>query len=47
MRKIRGDENMSDSLTKHSNHDRIKQTMNGVFQKVVPGRHSIMPEVAK
>ena len=47
MRKIRGEDNFSDSLTKHSSQDRIKQTMDGVSQKAVPGRHKIMPEVAK
>ena len=47
VRKIRGEDNISDSLTKHSNQERIKQTMMGVLQKVVHGRHEIMPEVAK
>ena len=47
VRKIRGEDNISDSLTKHSNHERIKQTMMGVLQKVVRGPHEIMPEVAK
>ena len=47
VRKIRGEDNISDSLTKHSNPERIKQTMMGVLQKVVHGRHEIMPEVAK
>ena len=47
VRKIRGEDNISDSLTKHSNPERIRQTMMGVLQKVVRGRHEIMPEVAK
>ena len=47
VRKIRGEDNFSDSLTKHSNQERIKQTMNGALQRIVPGRHEIMPEVAK
>ena len=47
VRKIRGEDNISDSLTKHSNPERIRQTMMGVLQKVVHGRHEIMPEVAK
>ena len=47
VRKIRGEDNISDSLTKHSNPERIKQTMVGTLQKIVRGRHEIMPEVAK
>ena len=47
VRKIRGEDNFSDSLTKHSNHERIRQTMNGAHQKIVPGRHDIMPAVAQ
>ena len=43
LRKIRGDENFSDSLTKHATADRIAQT---TAQKVARGRHAIMPEVA-
>ena len=47
VRKIRGEDNISDSLTKHSNPERIRQTMNGTLQKIVQGRHSIMPSVAQ
>ena len=47
VRKISGDDNISDSLTKHATPDRIKQTMRGTLQRIVPGRHAIMPEVAK
>ena len=47
VRKIRGEVNMSDSLTKHASPDRLKQTMVGTLQRIVPGRHTIMPEVAK
>ena len=47
VRKISGEENISDSLTKPAAADRIKQTMQGTLQKIVPGRHKIMPEVAK
>ena len=47
VRKIRGEDNFSDSLTKHSNSERIRQTMNGTLQKVARGRHEIMPEVAR
>ena len=47
VRKIKGEDNISDSLTKHSNPERIRQTMMGTLQKVVHGRHEIMPEVAK
>ena len=47
VRKVRGEDNFSDSLTKHSTPDRIRQTMDGSFQKIVPSRHAIMPEVAQ
>ena len=46
IRKISGNDNISDSLTKHSNIDRIKQTLKGVNQDVVHGRHPIMPHMA-
>ena len=39
VRKIKGEDNLSDSLTKHSSQERIKQTMDGVSQKTAPGRH--------
>ena len=47
VRKIRGEDNISDSLTKHSSPERIKQTMIGTMQKTVQGRHTIMPNVAQ
>ena len=47
VRKIRGEDNYSDSLTKHSTPDRIRQTMVGTLQKFASGRHPIMPEVAQ
>ena len=47
VRKIKGEDNISDSLTKHSNPERIKQTMRGTRQNIVHGRHSIMPSVAQ
>ena len=47
VRKIRGEDNFSDSLTKHSGQDRIEQTMRGTWQRIVGGRHSIMPRVAQ
>ena len=47
VRKIRGEDNISDSLTKHATPDRIKQTMEGTFQRITTGRHAIMPEVAR
>ena len=47
IRKISGEDNFSDSLTKHSGQDRIKQTMDGASQRIMTGRHAIMPEVAK
>ena len=46
IRKISGNDNNSDSLTKHSGIDRIKQTLRGVNQDVVRGRHPIMPRMA-
>ena len=45
--KIRGDDNFSDSLTKHSNPERISQTLRNTYQRLVRGRHAIMPTVAK
>ena len=45
--KVGGDENFADSFTKHSNSDRISQTLHGTNQKIVAGRHSIMPSVAQ
>ena len=45
--KIRGDDNFSDSLTKHSNPERVLQTLRGVNQRLVRGRHEIMPKVAE
>ena len=45
--KIRGDDNFSDSLTKHSNPERISQTLRSTHQCLVRGRHAIMPTVAK
>ena len=47
VRKIKGEDNFSDSLTKHSSPDRIRQTMMGTLQRIRSGRHSIMPEVAR
>ena len=46
-RKIKGEDNFSDSLTKHSNQERIKQTMSATLQRIAQGRHEIMPEVAR
>ena len=45
--KISGDDNFADSFTKHSNRDRIAQTLHGTNQKIVRGRHPIMPAVAQ
>ena len=47
VRKIKGEDNFSDSLTKHSNPERVRQTMRGALQRIVPGRHAIMPMVAQ
>ena len=47
VRKIKGEDNFSDSLTKHSSPERIAQTMRGTLQRIMPGRHPIMPEVAR
>ena len=43
--KIPGLENSSDSLTKHSNAERIGQTLHFCSQTVEIGRHDIMPSV--
>lgn len=45
--KIKGEDNFSDSLTKHSNQERIRQTLVCASQYVAEGRHPIMPKVAK
>ena len=45
--KIAGVDNLSDSLTKHSTADRIGQTLRGVNQDIVFGRHRLMPQVAE
>ena len=47
LRKIKGDENFSDSLTKHATVDRIAQTLACTSRKVVLGRHPTMPEIAR
>ena len=44
--KIRGDDNFSDSLTKHASTDRITQTMMMTSHRYERGRHPIMPAVA-
>ena len=45
--KVRGEDNFSDSLTKHSNPEKILQTLKLTSQRVTCGRHEIMPEVAE
>ena len=45
--KVSGEENMADSLTKHSTLQRIEQTLWCTGACVVPGRHELMPTVAK
>ena len=47
VKKIKGEDNFSDSLTKHSCPERIRQTMRATLQRIAPGRHPIMPEVAR
>ena len=44
--KIRGDDNFSDSLTKHSSIDRIAQSMLMTGHRHASGRHPIRPAVA-
>ena len=44
--KIRGDDNFSDSLTKHSSIDRIAQSMLMTANTYAIRRHPIMPAVA-
>ena len=45
--KISGEDNFSDSFTKHATADRIAQTLLGTSQKIVAGRHPIMPTIAQ
>ena len=45
--KVRGEDNFSDSLTKHASAERIAQTMHHTGQSYANGRHAIMPAVAK
>ena len=47
IRKISGVDNVSDSLTKHSTSDRIAQTLHYANQFITPGRHAIMPNIAR
>ena len=41
--KVPGEENIADSLTKHSILQRIEQTVWYTNSQVVPGRHELMP----
>ena len=43
--KVPGEENIADSLTKHSTSQRIQQTMWYISSHVVPGRHVLMPNL--
>ena len=43
--KVSGEENIADSLTKHSTTERIEQTMRGTAHMVVSGRHPLMPKL--
>ena len=45
--KVNSSDNFSDSLTKHPSAERIAQTMRETNQCVVPGRHVLMPAVAR
>ena len=47
VRKIKGEDNFSDSLTKKSSADRIAQTFRCTNQTVTHGRHELMPNVAE
>ena len=44
--KIAGEDNFSDSLTKHATADRIEQTLRATNNYVRLGRHSIMPQLS-
>ena len=44
--KIAGEDNFSDSLTKHASADRIEQTLHATNNRVRSGRHSIMPQLS-
>ena len=45
--KVKGTENLSDSLTKYVNRDDIDMHMNGTSQVFKAGRHDLMPHVAQ
>ena len=47
VRKISGDDNFSDSLTKHASSDRIEQTLRETNTQIRTGRHSIMPQLSE
>ena len=47
MWKIRGEDNFSDSFTKHASPERIAQTMIETSQAFAGRRRSIMPAVAQ
>ena len=44
--KVPGDENIADSLTKHSTLQRIEQTVWYTNSQAVPGRHELVPSTA-
>ena len=43
---VPGEENIADSLAKHSTLQRIEQTMWYTISQVVLGRHELMPSIA-
>ena len=43
VRKIDGEKNISDSLTKHCKAERIEQTVFNTYHVAAPGRHALMP----
>ena len=45
--KVPGEENIADSLTKHSTLQRIEQTTWYTDSQVVPGRHELMPRITQ
>ena len=47
VQKVPGDDNIADSLTKHSTSQRIQQTTWYAGNREVSGRHDLMPKLAK
>ena len=46
LQKVKGEENLSDALTKHVNRELLEQHVNSTGQQFKEGRHEQMPQVA-